>query len=186
MHDKVWCKKYHLSSIIIKVSNLLSSHQLQYTGIKLSRSLFVLYYLWYGSHVECLLLGSYTETSRLVDEHLGCACQCSQTADSCLKTQFLNPGLCQCECLPQNQEDVLDCPQKGNFQVGCKWLPASLGQGIMAQPLLKTFKFYHDTFYQLNINSMKTRLIITVIHTTLKAVVKLKPGFFSGFNCTTA
>lgn len=60
--------------------------------------------------------GSYTETSRLVDEHLGCACQCSQTADSCLKTQFLNPGLCQCECLPQNQEDALDCPQKGNFQ----------------------------------------------------------------------
>lgn len=60
--------------------------------------------------------GSYTITSTQVDEHLGCACQCSQTADSCLKTQYFNPGLCQCECLPQNQEYAMDCPLKGNFQ----------------------------------------------------------------------
>lgn len=60
--------------------------------------------------------GSYTETSTQVDEHLGCDCQCSQTADSCLKTQYFNTGLCQCECTTQNQEYALDCPLKGNFQ----------------------------------------------------------------------
>jgi len=56
----------------------------------------------------------------MVDEHLGCACQCSQTADSCLKTQQWNPGLCQCECLTDTQEHALDCGLKGNFQVGGK------------------------------------------------------------------
>lgn len=73
---------------------------------------------------ECLASGLYEEKSMRLEEHHACACQCSQTAASCDPiTQFWNPGLCQCECLPNYQEDQMNCG--GNFQVGCEQLIAS-------------------------------------------------------------
>jgi len=60
---------------------------------------------------------SVTKKSVWMDEHLSCDCKCQST---CPNTQIWNSNLCQCECLPENQEHMLNCPAKGNFQVGCK------------------------------------------------------------------
>lgn len=69
---------------------------------------------------------SYTKKSVWMDEHLSCACKCPQSANSCQNTQEWNSNVCQCECLPEHREHKLNCPDKGNFQVGCKQLSASL------------------------------------------------------------
>ena len=61
------------------------------------------------------------EKSIWMEEHIGCACLCTQSPDSCDPVkQIFNLNTCQCECKKGLQQHDMKCG--GKFKVSYKQL----------------------------------------------------------------